>query len=377
MGTKEWGGEARRRSETSWRFGEVGHPYRKDVAVESSSIFPSVSAEGASTRDRNLEARAEPKNRRVRRGRRVNEGLSLSGGCKSGEGQTNPLNIGGELQGTSSRAAEHVRPPLDGLVIGNRLIGERADPGREFLRPSEGWLPTGRGWDAPPALSGRSRESGPEAQAHGAIAESVSQSVKQFMEGLLEKVVLVAAHSIEPGVGHVVVLLFEAKELVGDAEALVSNGPIELHVPMFHLAPGVELEVGVGLGDVKEGDGPELIAFMAPGNGGALHGLALERKKDDEARPEEGAVIDADLLPVLEASRDPQEVAAILRRIGSRLGPDLWEMDQYREKPFITIYDERAGLGLWLTRPDDAGSPRRIVVEEDAETGRLIVRLVA
>jgi hypothetical protein len=317
--------------------------------VEQRGPFVSVEGSWVSAQGLVPGAGAErQKRRRVPRGRSADHGPVLSGLRKSAEWQTNQL-------------------------------AETGDPNRELLRLYEGLPRAGRGWEAPSASLGRSHESGPKTATDGAIAGSIEETITQFMEGLLEKALIVAAHCVAPVVGHAVVLLFDAKELVGDAAALGSDGPAELHVPLLHLPPGVELEVGVDLGDEDEGDSPGLILFMAPGNGGLLHGLALERKKDEEAEseeaPEEGAVIRADLSPVLEASRDPQKVAAILRRMSTRLGPRLWDMDQYRETSFITIYDEQARLGVWLARPDDAGNARKIVVEEDAETGRLLVRL--
>jgi hypothetical protein len=303
--------------------------------------------------------------------------------------------FGGERQSTSSPTAEQMPSPWDeqlpervfrpGLFNGPpeslllELYGER---GGMYIRA------------VAPGSSDGPHDSGLENRIRHTIAESVGETVKQFMSGVLEDAAIVGAHCIAPVLGHVVVLIFEGKELLGDAAALVSSDkPVDLHIPLLHLPPGVELEVGVELGGAEEEDGPGLIVFFAPGDGGVLHGVAMEREKNkkdeknrekDEAaekpkepKAEEGTVIQADLSKVLEKSRDSRQVAAMLRQIGSQLEAKVWQMGEYRETPCITIYDERAELGVWLPRPQYAGGTRRLVLEEDPDTGLLIVRLVA
>jgi hypothetical protein len=134
------------------------------------------------------------------------------------------------------------------------------------------------------------------------------------LEGLFETAVVFTAHCVAPGLGHVVVLFFETKEFLDDAAALVSSDkPVELRVPLLHVPPGIELEVGVELGGDGADDGPGLIVFFAPGDGGVLHGWGLEREQDEnedeskgreQAEPEEGAVIKVDLSLVLKDGKE-------------------------------------------------------------------------
>src|SRR5580704_9500224 len=309
------------------------------------------------------------------------------------------VDLGGERQDTSSSTAERTRRPLDGLIIGSveqpgpiderpstipQLLGSERDGNLLFgERPYTLGLGERLQWYESGPKPGR------ETAVHQAIAKSANETGKQFLGGLLEKAVVAAAHCVAPGFGHIVVLFFEAKELLEDVAALASSDkPVELHIPLLRLPPGIELEVGVELGGDGENDGPGLIVFFAPSDGGVLHGWGLEREngqtgdKEEEAKRKragcvEEAVIQSDLSPALKEHRDQREIAAILRHLGIRLQAELWEMDECRGASCITIYDERAGLGLWLPRPEDTHGAQKIVLEEDVQTGRLIVRLVA
>jgi hypothetical protein len=75
-----------------------------------------------------------------------------------------------------------------------------------------------------------------------------------------------------------VTLVFEAREVFGDAAALADpDGPGELHVPLVHLAPGMEIEAGLQLGEVAGTDGPRLSVFAVPADGGLFGGWAMDR----------------------------------------------------------------------------------------------------
>jgi hypothetical protein len=162
-----------------------------------------------------------------------------------------------------------------------------------------------------------------------------------------------------------------------------SNRPVELQIPLAHLPPGVIVEAGVQIGDGGQEDGGQLTVFVAPGQGGVLGGWALEQEKDQETQQEKrtereaGTAIAADLSRVLAASQDSREVAAILRGTAARLESQLRQMDEYHAASSITIYDDQAGLGLWLTQSRDAGSAWRIIIEDGTESSGLIVQLVA
>jgi hypothetical protein len=233
-----------------------------------------------------------------------------------------------------------------------------------------------------PGLPHRRHESGPETRTEQAIAQSVSETIAATSEWLAEEIAVLIAHCVMPGAGHVILLIFEAKELLGDAGALMSsNRPVELQIPLAHLPPGVIVEAGVQIGDGGQEDGGQLTVFVAPGQGGVLGGWALEQEKDQETQPEKqtereaGTVIPADLSRVLAASQDSREVAAILRGIAARLESQLRQMDEYHAASSITIYDDQADLGLWLTQSRDAGSAWKII-KDDADNSGLIVKIV-
>jgi hypothetical protein len=123
----------------------------------------------------------------------------------------------------------------------------------------------------------------------GVISESLDETIRHTGEWLIEKTAEILAHAIAPGAGHLVVLFFEGKELFEDVVALTSSdSPVELHIPLAHLPFEFELEAGVecqakGDGDEAD-DGPRLILFMAPGDGGVLGGWALERRQTRRTR---------------------------------------------------------------------------------------------
>jgi hypothetical protein len=236
-------------------------------------------------------------------------------------------------------------------------------------------------------------ESDADVAGDGAITKSVDKSLKETIqaagEWLLETGLVFAAHCVCPPAGHLAAIVFEAKEAIDDAVALASpDTPRELHVPLVHLPPGFELAADVQLGDEVDEDEPRLSLLMAPGDGGLFGGWALERDKHQEAaenqtqeteqdEPAGAAVIDADLSSVAAAAETPRRRAAILRGTAYRLHSEVWDWPEYSDTSLIVIYDGRAHLGMWLARPDKPGRGWRMVLDEDAVTGRLFVRLVA
>jgi hypothetical protein len=222
----------------------------------------------------------------------------------------------------------------------------------------------------------------------GVISESLDETIRHTGEWLIEKTAEILAHAIAPGAGHLVVLFFEGKELFEDVVALTSSdSPVELHIPLTHLPFEFELEAGVeceakGDGDEAD-DGPRLILFMAPGDGGVLGGWALERKADEKDKKKEHratlegvAIAQADLSAVLDETDQPDRRTAILRGTAARLQSDLWARPEYRGISLIVIDDERSGLGLWLARSEAAVGMQRVLIVRDAQTGRLAARIV-
>jgi hypothetical protein len=221
------------------------------------------------------------------------------------------------------------------------------------------------------------------------ISKALGETISQTGEWLIQQAAIVLAHLVMPGAGHLVVLFFEGKELLGDAAAMVSSdGPVELHIPVVNLPPGFGLEVGVELatdgdGDEDGQDGPRLILFAVPGDGGLLGGWALQRERDDkeEKREQQGipagvAVIEADLSVVAQTTNEPDKRAALLRGTAARLQSDLWARPEYEDVSLIVIYDE-TNLGMWLARSQTAAGMGKIVIVKDAQTGRVVARVVA
>jgi hypothetical protein len=235
---------------------------------------------------------------------------------------------------------------------------------------------------------GRPDSGGSTRDAPTAIGESLDETMRQTGEWLIEKTAELLAQAVVPGVGHLVVLFFEGKELLEDAAAWASSGgSVELHIPLVHLPPGLELEVGAELkakdGDEDGHDGPGLILFAVPGDGGTLGGWGLERKRESDRKKhdlsalKDVAVIDVDLSAVLDETDLPEQRMAILRGTAARLQSDLWTRPEYDDVSLIVIDDEQAGIGMWLARSETAAGMGKIVIVNDPQTGGLVVRIIA
>jgi hypothetical protein len=110
-----------------------------------------------------------------------------------------------------------------------------------------------------------------------------------------------------PGAATLVVLFFEAKELLDDAAALASQlGQTDRDAyPQGSLATRIRTRSGVALtakgdGDEDGQDGPQLSLFAVPGNDG-LFGLG-PRAGERRERKEERAVGDLRRVVVIDAS---------------------------------------------------------------------------
>jgi hypothetical protein len=269
-----------------------------------------------------------------------------------------------------------------------------ADP-RKLAQPSDGQV-RARGKEKPQSEAsagdtpenGRPEVGGSVRDAPTAIGESLDETIRQTGEWLIEKGAVLLAHAVIPGAGHLVVLFFEGKELLEDTAAWAgADGPVELHIPLVHLSPGLELEVGVELtakdGDEDVRDGPGLILFAVPGDGGVVGGWGLERKeditnkkKDHWAAFENVAVIDIDLSVVLDETDQSEQRMAILRRAAARLQSDLWTWPEYDDVSLIIVDDEQAGLGMWLARSETTAGMGEIVIFKEAQTGGLVARIM-
>jgi hypothetical protein len=223
------------------------------------------------------------------------------------------------------------------------------------------------------------------------VGKSLQETISETREWMFETGLEIMAHCICPPAGHLATLVFEAKEVFDDVVGLASqDGPGELKIPLLHLAPGVEVEAGLQLGDEDETDSPRLSVFVVPGDGGLFGGWALERDTDQEAAgqeetkteqdtPDGAAVFLVDLSQAVAASQDPQKRGAFLRGTASRMQSQLWAMPEYGKTSMMVLYDEHADLGMWLARPQVAAkvSAWRLELESGTERGLLKARLLA
>lgn len=243
-----------------------------------------------------------------------------------------------------------------------------------------------------PDGSGGSRtDTVPDGPVANLVEKSLQESIRETGEWMIKTGLEIGAHCICPALGHLVTIAFQVKEVFDDATALDSaDSPRELHIPLGHLAPGIEFEASMQLGSGGEKDGPRLSVLVAPGDGGLFGGWALERDKDhkaagqtapttDQDAPEGTAVVHADLWRAAVASADLRVRASILRGSASRLLSQLWAMPEYSGTSLTVIYDDQTDLGMWLVRREKAASVSAwgIRLESDAETGLLIARLRA
>ena len=257
---------------------------------------------------------------------------------------------------------------------------------------------TGWAGDEPPGDDRDDRDLFGEAEAGEAeppirklVEKSLQETISETGEWMFETGLEIMAHCICPPAGHLVTLVFEAKEVFDGIVALASqDGPDELKIPLLHLAPGIEVEAGLQLGDEDETDSPRLSVFVVPGDGGLFGGLALERHTDQEAARQEktkteqdtadgAGVFLVDLSQAAKASQDPQKRAAILRGTASRMQSQLWAMPEYGKTSMMVLYDEHADLGMWLARPQVAAkvSAWRLELESGTNRGLLKARLLA
>jgi hypothetical protein len=163
------------------------------------------------------------------------------------------------------------RLPRKGIPRSGRSADQRTLDSNEHETP----LTVSKGqWDTHGSPKG-SQEPGLEAGIEQTIKESIRETLAASREWVLEEIAVFAAHCFIPGAGHVVLLIFDVKDLLEDAAALTSSDrPVELHIPLVHLPPGVELEAGMGLSPQEGKDGPQLFLFLAPGDGGVLAGVS-------------------------------------------------------------------------------------------------------
>jgi hypothetical protein len=236
----------------------------------------------------------------------------------------------------------------------------------------------------------------PERPTERVIAESVSESLKETSAWILELVVVVGAHCINPVLGHVVTIAFKINEMADDVAGLISQDS-ELRLPVLPLGSGIELELDVHLGSE---DGPQVTAFVAPVAGDLCGGFAIEKDEDDDQEaadrkaepPAKDAVdttpapsddsalyalIRSDMSNVEAATADPRGRAAALANAASLLQSRLRVRPELADRPLIVVYDEWAGLGMWMilaSRFSEVAG-RHIELRPDPETGLMTVRV--
>lgn len=250
------------------------------------------------------------------------------------------------------------------------------------------------------------------ASTDGVIAESLRETVEAVEEWFFERAVEVAADTVIPGLGRVINIAFKIKEAFGDIEALTSpDSPHNLHVPLFHVAGGLAVDLNVHLqGSDRAADtAPPVTGFLSPGDDGLFGGWELEVDRPSESKKHEASASDQDARPVsaehvarpsvAHAERshrqepsvstvikddlslvkrwmnEPWRRAVALREAASRLQTRLYARPEFAAEQVLVICDPLAGLGMWLVNPGLAHSlaRRRIVIRLVTDTGIMLV----
>jgi hypothetical protein len=231
----------------------------------------------------------------------------------------------------------------------------------------------------------RPRRIGPDSAVDRAISESLEETGQAFEGWAFEAVLALAADAVHPGLGRVISIAFKMREAVGDAEALASlESGGDLHVPLLHIAPGIEIELSLHLPghDGAGAGGPWVSGFALPGDGGLFGGWAIERdehpgpaeqKGQSTGRPSgqpSGAVISYQLSKTI-VETEPIRRAAFLREAASPLLRRLRAVPKYVVYPVIVVYDERAACGMWMIQPElsSMATGWRIEIRYETETG--------
>jgi hypothetical protein len=253
----------------------------------------------------------------------------------------------------------------------------------------------------------------PERPTESVIAESLDETVEAVEKWSIEKAVEFAADAVHPGLGRVINIGLKVMEVLSDAEAVMSpDSPSDLHVPLLHMPGGIEIDLNVHLPgrDAGSDGGPLLSGFALPGDDGLFGGWAIEKDRRRQDAEKETPRADLDRESILEellalekaqqADRarrlgpnppaeithhlsgslpavDPLARAVILRDAASQLRSELHDRPEFADRPILVVYDDRAGLGMWMVKPGlsvaDAG--RRIEIGWEAMTGLMTVRI--
>jgi hypothetical protein len=215
------------------------------------------------------------------------------------------------------------------------------------------------------------------------------------------------ANVAHPGLGHLIDVALKFKAVWDDVSALASpDRPRDLRVPLLGPADSIEFNLNVHLPwRDKAGDHAPLVSgFVAPGDEGLFGGWQLEIDQSAKAAEKEAPPSEQDTWTVLAASMapstagqtdragsyglrlpagltdslataepkdDPRLRAVIMREAASRLQSQLHARHEFADKAVIVIHDRRAGLGMWLVKPDPskAAARQRIDLRVNLETG--------
>jgi hypothetical protein len=263
---------------------------------------------------------------------------------------------------------------------------EAADRGAEDLpkAPKE----TGK-----PFAEARTRSEG---AVEGFIERSFTETGKAVKEYVFEKLVVVFADAVHPGLGRVIEITFKVQEVVDDVEALVDPGSgCVVHVPLVDVPPGIEIEMGVHVPpyerDRAQGpssheragaDGLSVSVFASPGDGGLFGGWAIKREEGpaatEQKRPSTGQ--EAGQQPGAATPYSPPESAkdadpflraVHMRDVAAVMQYQLQDISRREDAPLIAVNDERAGWGLWMIRAErsEVGAGRSMEIHCNLVTG--------
>lgn len=253
----------------------------------------------------------------------------------------------------------------------------------------------------------RPASSEPEVAPESVVTASLDTTVEAFVESAIVRAIEALANVAHPGLGHVISVALNLKEVWDNVNALASpDSPRDLHVPLLGAADGIELDLNVHLPGRNEAgdDAPLVSGFAAPGAEGLFGGWQIEIDRRPKAAEKEAPQSEKDTWTVLAASiaqpaaqqadqtgshdlsfpagltfnlaasvptDDPRRRAAIMREAASRLQSELYARPEFMDKAVIVIYNRAAGLGMWMAKPDPSKpiARQRIDMRVNLETG--------
>jgi hypothetical protein len=242
----------------------------------------------------------------------------------------------------------------------------------------------------------REVDTSPEGAVEGFIERSLKETGKAVQEYVFEKLVVLVADAVHPGLGRMIEITFKIQEVADDVEALVDPGSgCVVHVPLMDVPPGFQIEASVHVPpcerDRAQGpssheragaDGLSVSVFASPGDGGLFGGWAIKREEGppatEQKRPSTGQEAGQQpgaatfySLPENAKEAEPFLRAVHMRDVAAVMQHQLQDIPRRDDAPLIAVDDERAGWGLWMIRAEqsEVGAGRSMEIRCNLVTG--------